>query len=77
MPQGTDVAICIFQLCRFGTEYSKVKVRPCRFAMTLRISEYFCIGNTAFAVTKIKKSLSQKGACQKLAGRRGGVEILS
>ena len=49
-----------------------MKVRPCRFAMTLRISEYFCIGNTAFAVTKIKKSLSQKGACQKLAGRRGG-----
>ena len=48
-----------------------MKVRPCRFAMTLRISEYFCIGNTAFAVTKIKKSLSQKGAGQKLAGRRG------
>ena len=49
-----------------------MKVRPCRFAMTLRISEYFCIGNTAFAVTKIKKSVSQKGACQKLAGRRRG-----
>ena len=48
-----------------------MKVRPCRFAMTLRISEYFSIGNTAFAVTKVEKSLSQKGACQKLAGRRG------
>ena len=49
-----------------------MKVPPCRFTMTLRISEYFCIGNTAFAVSKVKKSLPQKGACQKLAGRRGG-----
>ena len=37
-----------------------MKVRPCRFAITLRISEYFCIGNTAFAVTKIK-SFSERG----------------